>query len=254
MTALTCSRSSPSNHSIMSWRLAPASIFSKMTEAGMRVPLSTQAPLTFPGMLSTAGHCDQSSAATEGFSFRSFYTVSWVSGECGGRTVPAPRAVRRIREWKARKLRRSRWSAQSRRRRIAPVPDPCAQTERSRKIICDHHARGDQNPRKKQEHAHPVESSERQIVRSQKDHQGRKKPVQVVETYGHKKQHRKRQHKRNLHPEVIERILSAQGRAAAGQTQHQLRDRKDEKSPDDDGQNRRFWSDPRAQRRRHQPN
>jgi len=29
----------------------------------MRVPRSTQAPLTFPGMLSTAGHCDQSSAS-----------------------------------------------------------------------------------------------------------------------------------------------------------------------------------------------
>ncbi len=43
---------------------------------GIRVPLKTQAPLTFPGMLSTAGHCDQSSAATEGFSFRSFYTRS----------------------------------------------------------------------------------------------------------------------------------------------------------------------------------
>jgi len=28
----------------------------------MRVFLNTQAPLTFPGMLSTAGHCDQSSA------------------------------------------------------------------------------------------------------------------------------------------------------------------------------------------------
>ncbi len=28
---------------------------------GMRVPRKTQAPLTFPGMLSTAGHCDQSS-------------------------------------------------------------------------------------------------------------------------------------------------------------------------------------------------
>jgi len=56
--------------------LAPAFRFSKMTETGMRVPLSTHAPLTFPGMLSTAGHCDQSSAAMEGFSFRSFYTKS----------------------------------------------------------------------------------------------------------------------------------------------------------------------------------
>src|SRR5260370_10007711 len=155
---------------MISSMLAPASRFWKTMATGIRVSLKTQAPLTFPGMLSTAGHCDQSSAATEGFSFRSFYTLSWVSAECEGPTVPTPRAVRRIREWKARKLRRSRWSAQSRRRRIAPVPDPCAQTERSRKILCDHHARGDQNPRKKQEHAHPVESSERQIVRYKKDH------------------------------------------------------------------------------------
>src|SRR5882762_8241471 len=76
MTASTCSRSRPSNHSIISSMLAPALRFSKMTETGMRVPLSTHAPLTFPGMLSTAGHCDQSSAAMKGFSFRSFYTKS----------------------------------------------------------------------------------------------------------------------------------------------------------------------------------
>src|SRR6266567_5070673 len=79
MTASTCSRSRPSNHSIISSTLAPAFRFSKMTETGMRVPRSTHAPLTFPGMLSTAGHCDQSSAATEGFSFRSFYTFWRVS-------------------------------------------------------------------------------------------------------------------------------------------------------------------------------
>src|SRR4029077_2525408 len=101
---------------------------------------------------------------------------------------------------------------------------------------------------------HPIESSERQIVRAQKDQQSRKKQVQVVETHGHKKQHRKRQHQRDLHPQPVERILPAQGRAAARQTQHQLREREDEKSPDDSGQNRRFWSDPGAQRRGHQPN
>jgi hypothetical protein len=38
---------------------APASRFSKTSETGMRVFLNTQAPLTFPGMLSTAGHCDR---------------------------------------------------------------------------------------------------------------------------------------------------------------------------------------------------
>jgi hypothetical protein len=41
--------------------LAPAAIFSKIAETGILVPLSTHAPLTLPGTLSTAGHCDQSS-------------------------------------------------------------------------------------------------------------------------------------------------------------------------------------------------
>lgn len=40
--------------------VSPASRFSKSTFTGVRVPFRTHAPLTFPGMLSTAGHCDQS--------------------------------------------------------------------------------------------------------------------------------------------------------------------------------------------------
>src|SRR6266849_10573194 len=55
MTASTCSRSRPSNHSIISSTLAPASIFSKMMETGMRVPRSTHAPLTFPGCFPPQG-------------------------------------------------------------------------------------------------------------------------------------------------------------------------------------------------------
>src|SRR5258708_1518330 len=47
---------------MISFTLAPASRFSKTVATGMRVPRKTQAPLTFPGMLSTAAHCDQSSA------------------------------------------------------------------------------------------------------------------------------------------------------------------------------------------------
>jgi hypothetical protein len=43
---------------------------------------------------------------------------------------------------------------------------------------------------------------------------------------------------------AIERILSAQGRPAARQTQHQWRERKNEKSPDDNAQDRRSWSNP----------
>src|ERR1700687_5371840 len=110
--------------------------------------------------------------------------------------------------------------------------------------MCDQDARGNQNSPKEKEHAHPVESGERKIVRAPKDHQSRKKQVQVVEAYGHKKQHRKRQHKRDLHPQTMERILSADGRAAARQTQQHLRERKNKKSPDEDGKNGRFWSDP----------
>jgi hypothetical protein len=35
-------------------------------ETGIRVPFNTRAPITLPGMLSTAAHCDQSSPAIEG--------------------------------------------------------------------------------------------------------------------------------------------------------------------------------------------
>jgi hypothetical protein len=45
---------------LMSSMLAPASIFSKIAETGIRVPRGTHAPLTLPGTFSTAGHCDQS--------------------------------------------------------------------------------------------------------------------------------------------------------------------------------------------------
>src|SRR5260370_365552 len=55
MTASTCSRSRPSNHSIMSSTLAPAFRFSKMTETGMRVPLSTPRRLPFPGCFPPQG-------------------------------------------------------------------------------------------------------------------------------------------------------------------------------------------------------
>jgi len=34
-----------------------------MAETGIRVPLRTHAPLSLPGTLSTAGHCDQSMSA-----------------------------------------------------------------------------------------------------------------------------------------------------------------------------------------------
>src|SRR4030095_9311427 len=61
-TALTCSRVT-GNCSITSSMVIPSSRFSKTTATGVRVPLNTQAPLTLPGTLSTAGHSDQSRAA-----------------------------------------------------------------------------------------------------------------------------------------------------------------------------------------------
>src|SRR5665213_1431241 len=48
------------NTSVISSGDIPASRFEKTVCTGMRVPLKTQAPLTLPGILSTALHCDQS--------------------------------------------------------------------------------------------------------------------------------------------------------------------------------------------------
>ena len=55
-TATTCSRVTPGNHFRKSFTLAPPSRFSNNARTGARVPLNTQAPLTFPGMRSTALH------------------------------------------------------------------------------------------------------------------------------------------------------------------------------------------------------
>lgn len=118
----------------------------------------------------------------------------------------------------------------------------------------DEDARSDENPGEEEEHAHAVESGEGQIVRAQQDHQSGKKQVQVVETNGHKKQHGKWQHKRDLHPQAIEGILPAQGRTAARQTEHQLGERKDEKARDDGGEDGHLGSDPSAHRSGGQPN
>src|SRR5258706_11450563 len=48
---------------MISSMVAPDSRFSNTVATGMRVSLNTHAPLTLPGMLSTAGHCDQSRVA-----------------------------------------------------------------------------------------------------------------------------------------------------------------------------------------------
>ena len=50
----------PPNISVV---LARVSGFPKTVATGLRLSLSTQAPLRLPGMLSTAGHCDQSKGA-----------------------------------------------------------------------------------------------------------------------------------------------------------------------------------------------
>src|SRR6266850_629143 len=69
-TAFTCSRVT-GNCSTTSSTVIPSSRFSKTTATGVRVPLNTQAPLTLPGMLSTARHWDQSSEAIGLLSYRS---------------------------------------------------------------------------------------------------------------------------------------------------------------------------------------
>jgi len=58
-TALICSRVTE-NSSITSSTVKPASRFSNTVATGIRVSLNTHVPLTLPGMLSTAGHWDQS--------------------------------------------------------------------------------------------------------------------------------------------------------------------------------------------------
>jgi len=60
-TASTCSRLTPGNQSRKSSTRAPSSRFAKRACTGTRVPLKTQAPLTFPGVRSTTGHWFQSS-------------------------------------------------------------------------------------------------------------------------------------------------------------------------------------------------
>src|SRR6266705_3946255 len=52
-----------SNCSMISSMLAPASRFSNPADTGIMVSRNTHAPLSLPGTLSTAGHCDQSRAA-----------------------------------------------------------------------------------------------------------------------------------------------------------------------------------------------
>src|SRR5438093_451163 len=62
-TSSTCSRDTPGNHSRNSSIRAPLSRFSKSAFTDTRVPLNSHAPLTFPGVRSTAGHWLQSSMA-----------------------------------------------------------------------------------------------------------------------------------------------------------------------------------------------
>ena len=60
-TDSTCSRRTPWNHSRKSSTVAPPSRFSNSAATGTRVPLKSQAPLTFPGTRSTAAQLLQSS-------------------------------------------------------------------------------------------------------------------------------------------------------------------------------------------------
>src|SRR5664279_2113959 len=66
----------------------PASKFSNTVATGIRVPLNTHAPLRLPGMLSTAGHWDQSRVAMFLSSFhRSLFLAQFGGGVT--RRIPA---------------------------------------------------------------------------------------------------------------------------------------------------------------------
>ena len=67
-TALTCASSTPPNHSMKSWTVAPSARLPKRADTGSRVSLNTQAPLTLPGTLSTAEHFPQSRHAVTSLS------------------------------------------------------------------------------------------------------------------------------------------------------------------------------------------
>ena len=63
--------------------VAPASRFSKTMETGNHVAWNTNAPLTLPGMLSTAGHCDQSRFAMRLHRYMAtFYSAANTSSAC----------------------------------------------------------------------------------------------------------------------------------------------------------------------------
>src|SRR5450631_1166106 len=81
--------------------------FSKIAATGIRVPRNTHAPLTLPGMLSTAGHCDQSRVAmllpTSIVAFTPFYhrtSVRWRLESRSRSRVPG--SCRRTEEWDVR--------------------------------------------------------------------------------------------------------------------------------------------------------
>ena len=73
-------------------------------------------------------------------------------------------------------------------------------------------------------------------MRAEKNDQSREKPIQALETYGYKKQHRKRQHKRDLHSQALETVCLLTDGATGRETQQNMRDRKNEEFANDDGQ------------------
>src|SRR5580658_4785504 len=64
---------------------APTSRLSNTTETGVRVSRNTHAPLRLPGMLSTAGHCDQSRVAITLLSFHRSLFLARPVLVCGAR-------------------------------------------------------------------------------------------------------------------------------------------------------------------------
>jgi len=72
-TALISSRET-GNCSMISSMVIPCSRFSNTTETGVRLPLNNHAPLTLPGILSTAGHCDQSKPIVYRSTFQRYFS------------------------------------------------------------------------------------------------------------------------------------------------------------------------------------
>jgi hypothetical protein len=89
-----------SNCSTISSIVAPASRFSNTAETGIRVLRNTHAPLSRPGTLSTAGHCDQSRVDILVAPSTVAFTIISRLRHAGGRPGCPPRCKTRCRKYR----------------------------------------------------------------------------------------------------------------------------------------------------------